>query len=228
MLRIRAAAFFAALLTLAAGAAADALKAGDHCYKDGASITIRGMAVAEQLSLADGGTKEVWLLMLDSPMCVLGADDADRMQASSVGRVQIVGRPPPTNTKIELTGRLSTLNITQWYAVPTAIIVASGRKVDAESQTPARRFDGSKVAELMNQRKDQPAPKPNDFTAGIGTTILWIIIALYFLPAIVASLRRHHNANAIFLLNLFLGWTFLGWVVALVWAATATQRPAPG
>lgn len=39
---------------------------------------------------------------------------------------------------------------------------------------------------------------------------------LYFLPFAIASEKR--NAKAIFFLNLFLGWTLVGWVVALVWA----------
>lgn len=43
-------------------------------------------------------------------------------------------------------------------------------------------------------------------------------LALYFLPTIIALARRRHNTLAIFLLNFFLGWTFVGWVVALVWA----------
>ena len=43
-------------------------------------------------------------------------------------------------------------------------------------------------------------------------------IALYFLPAIVG--RKKRNAEAIQILNLFLGWTLVGWVVALVWAYT--------
>ena len=43
-------------------------------------------------------------------------------------------------------------------------------------------------------------------------------IFLYFLPTIVGG--RKTNAVAIFMLNLFLGWTFLGWVLALVWACT--------
>src|SRR5262249_8158542 len=50
--------------------------------------------------------------------------------------------------------------------------------------------------------------------------ILPFLVQLYLLPALVALTRRHHNAGAIFLLNLFLGWTLVGWVVALVWAAT--------
>lgn len=41
-------------------------------------------------------------------------------------------------------------------------------------------------------------------------------ILIYFLPSVIA--HRHRNANAILALNLFLGWTFIGWVAALVWA----------
>jgi Superinfection immunity protein len=48
---------------------------------------------------------------------------------------------------------------------------------------------------------------------------------LYFLPAIIAAVRSKRDTLAIFLLNLFLGWTFVGWIVALVWAVKA-DRPA--
>ena len=60
--------------------------------------------------------------------------------------------------------------------------------------------------------------------------ILWwslgivLIIGIYFLPGIVAHIRDHHQVNAIVLLNIFLGWTLLGWVIALVWAATAVRE----
>lgn len=54
--------------------------------------------------------------------------------------------------------------------------------------------------------------------------LLTILFGIYFVPGIVALARQHHNAVAISLLNLFLGWTFLGWVLALVWAATAIRR----
>ena len=42
---------------------------------------------------------------------------------------------------------------------------------------------------------------------------------LYFLPSIIALARSKRDLLAIFLLNLFLGWSVIGWVVALVWAA---------
>jgi len=47
------------------------------------------------------------------------------------------------------------------------------------------------------------------------------IIAIYFLPAFVAFGRGHHQAVAIFALNIFGGWTLVGWVISLVWACTA-------
>jgi uncharacterized membrane protein YqaE (UPF0057 family) len=53
--------------------------------------------------------------------------------------------------------------------------------------------------------------------------LLAIMLAIYFIPAIVGSERGHHNSTAIFVLNLFLGWTLLGWVAALVWACTAVD-----
>jgi hypothetical protein len=52
------------------------------------------------------------------------------------------------------------------------------------------------------------------------------IIGIYFLPTMIAYARGHHNALAIMLTNLFLGWTALGWIAALVWSATAARQQA--
>ncbi len=52
-------------------------------------------------------------------------------------------------------------------------------------------------------------------------------IGLYLLPWIVATNRGHRNSGAILVLNLLLGWTFLGWVMALVWACTDNCAPRP-
>jgi hypothetical protein len=42
--------------------------------------------------------------------------------------------------------------------------------------------------------------------------------AMYFLPTIIAFARSKRDTTSILLLNFFLGWTMIGWVVALVWA----------
>jgi hypothetical protein len=44
---------------------------------------------------------------------------------------------------------------------------------------------------------------------------------MYFLPSIIALARSKRDLAAIVLLNFFLGWTMIGWVVALVWAVKA-------
>ena len=41
---------------------------------------------------------------------------------------------------------------------------------------------------------------------------------LYFLPAIIAFARSKRDSGAILVLNLLLGWTAIGWIIALVWA----------
>jgi Superinfection immunity protein len=45
----------------------------------------------------------------------------------------------------------------------------------------------------------------------------WFV--MYFLPSIVALIRSKRDTLAIFLLNFFLGWSVIGWIIALVWAA---------
>lgn len=47
-----------------------------------------------------------------------------------------------------------------------------------------------------------------------------LLLCLYFLPSLVAARARKRNSAAIFLFNLFLGWTLIGWIVALIWSAT--------
>ena len=53
--------------------------------------------------------------------------------------------------------------------------------------------------------------------------IAFIGLAIYFCPTGIAVRHKHHNAKAIFVLNLLLGWTFIGWIIALVWANTAPR-----
>jgi len=49
-------------------------------------------------------------------------------------------------------------------------------------------------------------------------------VLMMFLPTLIALLRGHHNAFAIFLTNLLLGWTVIGWLIALIWSTTAREH----
>ncbi|WP_234313892.1 superinfection immunity protein [Streptomyces sp. NBRC 109706] len=50
---------------------------------------------------------------------------------------------------------------------------------------------------------------------------------LYFVPTIIAFARGVRNAGSVLVVNLFLGWTLVGWVVALAMAARSTDRGSP-
>jgi len=51
---------------------------------------------------------------------------------------------------------------------------------------------------------------------------LMVIFCLYFMPAIIGRDKKH--SEGITLLNLFLGWTFFGWVGALIWAVSSEKK----
>ena len=47
-----------------------------------------------------------------------------------------------------------------------------------------------------------------------------LYLTVYVLPTIIAFKRRHRNKTAITLINLLLGWSIIGWIVALLWSFT--------
>lgn len=49
-------------------------------------------------------------------------------------------------------------------------------------------------------------------------TWLFVFLTIYFVPVIVAYVRKHKNIVAITILTIFLGWSFLGWLGALLWS----------
>ena len=57
---------------------------------------------------------------------------------------------------------------------------------------------------------------------GSGEWIIWIFIYfalyVYFFPSVIAKSRNKKNYWAIWVLNLFFGWTLIGWVASLIWA----------
>jgi cytoskeletal protein RodZ len=57
--------------------------------------------------------------------------------------------------------------------------------------------------------------------------LFMILFPLYFLPSIIASTRKSSNTTGIILLNLFLGWTIIGWITALIWAFSSGSKQTP-
>jgi hypothetical protein len=55
--------------------------------------------------------------------------------------------------------------------------------------------------------------------------VLLLLVTLYFLPSIVAVARDTHDVGSVIVVNVFLGWTFLGWVISMA-SAVQSHRPA--
>jgi hypothetical protein len=49
-------------------------------------------------------------------------------------------------------------------------------------------------------------------------------LVVYFLPIIIAAVRYAKSIVGIILLNVLAGWTFIGWVIALVWSLIGTTQ----
>ena len=68
-----------------------------------------------------------------------------------------------------------------------------------------------------------------DPVAGIVILVIMAIcgilsLALYVAPTVVAIFRNHPQIGPIVIVNLLLGWTFIGWVVAMAWSLSSTRR----
>ena len=58
---------------------------------------------------------------------------------------------------------------------------------------------------------------------GVTEYILIVIVMIplllaYFIPTIIAFTKNKDNKTTVLLLNIFIGWSFIGWVVALILA----------
>lgn len=61
------------------------------------------------------------------------------------------------------------------------------------------------------------AGRGDDVGIGAGLGVL-VIIALYMLPTVIAAVREVVNVGSVAAINVLLGWTLVGWAVALAMA----------
>ena len=55
----------------------------------------------------------------------------------------------------------------------------------------------------------------------LGLSVALTSLFLYLLPVIIAFVRGHESRWGIFLMTLFLGWTMLFWMWAIIWSVSA-------
>jgi len=58
----------------------------------------------------------------------------------------------------------------------------------------------------------------------IGPTIFGVLLFIgYWIPSAVAAGRHVRNTGSVVIVNLFFGWTVIGWIVALAMACRSTD-----
>lgn len=60
--------------------------------------------------------------------------------------------------------------------------------------------------------------------SGGGYIIAIILLVLYMLPAVIAISRKHQNWLMITLLDFFLAWTVIVWIVCLIWSFVNSSK----
>jgi hypothetical protein len=81
-----------------------------------------------------------------------------------------------------------------------------------------------RYASDVNRTKGGVVLASSSVGGAIGAILIFIIvIGLYFLPSIVAVARKVTNQGSVAVINFFLGWTLVGWVVALAMACRTSS-----
>jgi len=65
----------------------------------------------------------------------------------------------------------------------------------------------------------------SDSSAALGFFLVILIIFVYLIPTLVAVGRERSGGPII--VNIFLGWSLIGWVIALAWAVSLPRRGQP-
>ncbi len=78
----------------------------------------------------------------------------------------------------------------------------------------------------VQYQEDNSESTDEDVAAfGIGMLILlFVVLGIYFLPTTIAMMTGSSLVAAVFVVNLFLGWSGLGWIAALVMAVLPKQK----
>lgn len=101
-------------------------------------------------------------------------------------------------------------------------VESKGRRGDPNAVAREERIEGLQSARDYNDAVARN--RRQQLYNGMISIVIVILLAFspfaYFFPSFIAWRRKKANFRAIFALNCLAGWTFVGWVVAMVWALT--------
>jgi hypothetical protein len=88
----------------------------------------------------------------------------------------------------------------------------------AESLQQVHRAERTQWTWSLNLRASRADRTFVVLASALGGAVL-VLLGLYFVPWIIGAARKVQNIGSVVVVNVFLGWTFIGWVVALAMAA---------
>lgn len=101
------------------------------CYQDGDIVTVTGIIIDQPIELANGSKTSAPVLKTTKPICVIQENFGESPDVpANVSRLQLLGKNPVYGVMVELKGRIRTGGVSQYYAVPNALEVISGRKAN--------------------------------------------------------------------------------------------------
>jgi hypothetical protein len=106
------------------------------------------------------------------------------------------------------------------YRQYQARIFVFGKQADEECLERIKRSTTMLPIALIVQQSGQDPVTTVREASGAMVVLFILFLGGYFVPSIVALVKKKRNTGAIVLVNVLLGWTVIGWIVALVWAVT--------
>lgn len=109
---------------------------------------------------------------------------------------------------------------------PNTLCAKAARKILAGNFTGVSQINDDRVCQNYTQAvaATSETKGDNNHDAIIAGGIVLFVLSIYFFPTIVAINRRVLNKGGVIMLNLLLGWTLIGWIIALVMAYTLQTR----
>jgi hypothetical protein len=102
---------------------------------------------------------------------------------------------------------------------------------------PAEKSSLADAIAVANARSDQAAattlaaPAVEQLSAenvGVGSLLIVFGLCVYLLPTFQAKSKGHLDIGSIAVINIFFGWTVIGWFVALIWACSGNTQSNHG
>jgi hypothetical protein len=112
------------------------------------------------------------------------------------------------------------------------VVVSVAEKVLAQAAKKEKGDAVGKESEKRSDATDKKSGQPDSIAAASGCcgfSVVFMVIAgiigvgVYLAPSAIAVWRGCPNAAPILVVNIFLGWSLIGWVVALAWSLAAFE-----